>query len=135
MPTKATTQRASRGSTANTRGVGVSVHPEYVAEQSDPESRQFLFTYRIRVSNDGDTTVQLRERHWVIVDAHGEREEVRGPGVVGQQPKIEPGATFEYSSFVQLRTPWGTMEGEYLIARPGGEAFEARIARFFLVAP
>ncbi len=135
MPTKATTQRASKGSTAQTHGVVVAVHPEYVPEQSDPDSRQFLFTYRIRVSNTGDTTVQLRERHWVIVDAHGDREEVRGPGVVGQQPKIEPGATFEYSSYVQLRTPWGTMEGEYVVARPGTEVFEVRIARFFLVAP
>lgn len=136
MPTKAASQqRASKGSTAETRGVVVTVHPEYVSEQSDPDSRQFLFTYRIRVSNTGDQTVQLRERHWVIVDAHGEREEVRGPGVVGQQPKIEPGSSFEYSSFVQLRTSWGTMEGEYVMARPGPELFEAAIGRFYLVAP
>jgi ApaG protein len=135
-----TAQSACKGSAAETRGVRVVVHPEYVPEQSDPDSRQFLFTYRIRISNTSDTTVQLRERHWIIVDAHGERDEVRGPGVVGQQPRLEPGQSFEYSSFVQFRTPWGTMEGEYTMVTPAAgaapaEAFQARVARFFLVAP
>lgn len=112
----------------------MAVQPKYLPEQSDPGTRQWLFTYRIRISNEGAQRVQLMTRHWVIVDSTGQREEVRGPGVVGQQPKLAPGQVFEYSSFVPLRTSWGTMEGCYQFVGEDGLNFEAQIARFYLVS-
>lgn len=124
----------SRGSQAETRGVRVVVHPEFIPEQSDPKARQFLFSYRIRITNANPAPAKLLSRHWVIVDAHGEREEVRGPGVVGQQPRLDPGQTFEYSSFCQLRTAWGTMEGDYQFQRDDGSIFDVAVARFYLVS-
>ncbi len=123
----------SHGSVALTSGIRVAVQPRYIPEQSDPSARQWLFSYRIRVSNEGEQTVQLLSRHWVIVDAGGQKEEVRGPGVVGQQPTLGPGQTFEYSSFVPLRTTWGTMEGSYQFRDAQGRSFEAQVARFYLV--
>lgn len=122
------------GSVALSSGVRVAVQPRYVPEQSDPAVRQWLFTYRIRITNESDQRVQLMTRHWVIVDSSGQREEVRGPGVVGQQPTLGPGQTFEYSSFVPLRTSWGTMEGTYQFRNEDGSHFDAHIARFFLVS-
>lgn len=123
-----------RGSQTETRGVRVVVHPAFIPEQSDAAARQFLFSYRIRITNTSAAPAKLLSRHWVIVDAHGEREEVRGPGVVGQQPRLEPGQSFEYSSFSQLRTPWGTMEGDYQFQRDDGSIFDVAIGRFYLVS-
>ncbi|MBY0311191.1 MAG: Co2+/Mg2+ efflux protein ApaG [Phycisphaerales bacterium] len=122
------------GSVALSAGVRVAVQPKYLPEQSDPGARQWLFTYRIRISNESAQRVQLMTRHWVIVDSSGQREEVRGPGVVGQQPMLAPGQVFEYSSFVPLRTSWGTMEGAYQFVGEDGSNFEAQIARFYLVS-
>lgn len=125
----------SLGSSAETLGVRVVVQPRYVPEQSDPLTRRFIFAYRIRITNSGKTSVRLLSRAWTIVDANGQTETVRGEGVVGQQPRIEPGHTHEYSSFCPMRTPWGTMEGQYTFERNDGSKFDAEIARFYLVAP
>ena len=128
-------KRESRGSEAVSGGIRIQVRPRYVDEQSDPAARQWLFSYRIRITNESDQPARLMTRRWEIVDASGRREEVRGPGVVGQQPRLEPGQTFEYSSFCQLRTTWGTMEGSYRFRTDDERDFEAAVARFYLVAP
>src|SRR5512135_2696439 len=122
-------------STAVTSGIRVDVKTEYRAERSSPAARRFLFTYTIRISNEGDTPARLVSRHWIITDAHGEDEEVVGDGVVGQQPTIEPGGTFEYTSFCVLETPHGSMRGAYRMVRDDGSSFDARIAPFSLVTP
>lgn len=123
------------GSERTTGGVRIVVRPKYEAEKSDPSSRQWLFSYRILVANDGAEPVQLLTRRWEIVDAHGERETVEGPGVVGKTPRLEPGKSFEYSSYCPLRTNWGTMEGAYGFKTDEGRSFEAEVGRFILVGP
>lgn len=130
----ATRAPQSKGSSCTTNGIRVDVLPKFDQSQSDPSARQWLFSYRIRISNEGTDTVQLVSRHWVIVDAHGQSEDVKGPGVVGQQPKLGPGQTFEYTSFCPMRTSWGTMEGSYQFLGSGGEKFGVSVARFYLVA-
>jgi len=133
------------GSEVVTDGLRVTVRPSYSTLDSDPANNYFKFVYRIRIRNESPHTVQLLSRHWVIVDADGEKQEVRGDGVVGQQPVLEPGQAFEYASFCPLSTTWGTMEGAYRMRRrSAGEAagdtgtmpeFDVKIARFFLVCP
>ena len=118
-----------------TEGVRVGATAHFLPEQSDPESRQYLFGYTIVIANEGDTPVQLVSRHWVIIDAHGRRDEVQGPGVVGKTPRLNPGEAFKYQSFCPLKTPWGTMEGKYVMRTDDGEHFEAGIGRFFLTQP
>ena len=118
-----------------TEGVRVGATAQYLPEQSDPDARQFLFGYTIVIANQGDAPVQLLSRHWVIIDAEGRREEVRGPGVVGETPRLEPGQAFKYQSFCPLRTPWGTMEGTYQMKRDDGSTFDAQIGRFYLRIP
>jgi|TARA_B100000959_G_C14644947_1_gene485879 ApaG protein len=115
-----------------TRGVRVRAAACYMEEESDPAERRFLYGYRICLDNEGEETVQLVSRHWVIVDAQGRREEVRGDGVVGEQPTIAPGIPYEYTSGCPLRTEWGTMEGTYLFRNEAGEEFEVAVGRFFL---
>ncbi len=122
-------------SEAVTRGVRVQVRAEYVPERSRPQERMWFFAYHIRITNDSDQTVQLLHRHWIITNAHGEVEEVRGPGVVGVQPLLGPGESFEYTSFCPLNTPFGSMRGTYEMVTDSGETFEARIAPFALVEP
>lgn len=117
------------GSEAVTRGVRVEVETEYSPDHSTPGS-QWFFLYTITISNEGDEPVQLLSRHWVITDAVGHVEEVRGPGVVGEQPVIEPGQAFEYTSGCPLATPFGAMEGRYEMVTGGGERFDAAIGRF-----
>jgi ApaG protein len=136
MPTAptATSPAHARGSVALTHGFRVSVQPRYMPEQSDPTGRQWLFAYRIRIANEGAEPAQLQSRRWVIVDSHGTREEVKGPGVVGQQPRLEPGQSFEYTSFCPLRTPWGTMEGSYHFRTDDGRELDVAVARFYLVS-
>ncbi|MBA4028511.1 MAG: Co2+/Mg2+ efflux protein ApaG [Planctomyces sp.] len=127
---------ACRGSSACTRGIDVHVEPAFIPDKSDPTARRYIFGYRIRVSNGTRSGVQLLSRRWLIVDAHGRTDVVEGAGVIGQQPVIGPGERFEYESFCPLSTPWGTMEGHYRLSRLGSdEHFEARIERFYLVAP
>jgi ApaG protein len=122
-------------SKAVTEGISVQVVTRFVPEQSSPREGQFLFAYTITIANQGEETAQLLSRHWIITDANGEVEEVRGDGVVGRQPVLEPGTAFEYTSYCPLKTNVGTMQGTYTMMRPGGETFEARIALFTLAAP
>lgn len=122
-------------SEATTRGVNVRVNSRYVPEQSDPDQGGWLFAYTIVISNVGEETVQLLTRHWVITDAEGKVEEVRGPGVVGAQPVLRPGESFEYTSACPLRTPFGTMQGTYQMITESGARFDAEIAPFSLSTP
>jgi ApaG protein len=122
-------------SEAVTNGIKVRVQSRYVPEQSDPEGGGWLFAYTVRVANEGHETVQLMSRHWVITDANGHTEEVRGPGVVGAQPVLRPGESFEYTSACPLRTSFGTMHGTYQMLTEDGTAFDATIDAFSLSLP
>ena len=122
-------------SDTSTQGVRVGASATYLPEQSEPDQRRYVFGYTIVVCNDGEKPVQLMSRHWVIIDAYGRREDVSGPGVVGQTPRLEPGQAFKYQSFCPLRTVWGTMEGEYQMRYDDAQTFDAQIARFFLTVP
>jgi len=124
-----------RPSDVTTRGIRIQVHSEYLAERSSPRDSQYLFQYHVRISNVGSETVQLVSRLWIITDADGEVERVKGPGVVGEQPLLPPGASFEYTSFCPLKTPVGSMQGTYQMATPEGEQFDAVIAAFTLAVP
>lgn len=123
------------GSEAVTQGVRVRVQPSFMPQHSDPLERRFVFSYRIEISNESERTVRLLRRHWVIVDAEGEREDVEGDGVVGQQPRLAPGDRHEYASFCPLSTRWGTMEGSFTFEDESRREFPVRVERFFLVAP
>lgn len=123
------------GSDTVTQGIRVRVRPAYMPQHSSPDERRFVFSYRVEIVNQSERTAQLLRRHWVIVDAEGEREEVKGEGVVGQQPRLAPGESHEYSSFCPLQTRWGTMEGSFTFQDEAGEEFPVRAARFYLVAP
>jgi len=118
-----------------TRSVRIIVQPRYVAEQSSPEEQQYLFAYHITIRNEGDQPVQLLARHWVITNGEGRVEEVRGPGVVGYQPKLNPGQEFQYTSGCPLNTPVGTMHGSFQMVMESGESFDAKIAPFRLAVP
>lgn len=122
-------------SQATTRGIRVTVTPSYEPRRSDPSSSRFFFSYHVRIENGGADNVQLLSRHWVITDARGAVENVRGPGVVGHQPRLGPGQAFEYDSFCPLHTPVGTMHGTYTLVTEAGETFEAEIPLFHLAAP
>jgi ApaG protein len=122
------------GSDTTTRGFRVTVEPHYESAHSDPDDDRYVFSYRIRISNQSDAPATLIGRHWIIVDADGERHEVEGEGVVGRQPRLEPGAVHEYSSFCPLRTSWGTMEGSYDMRDDAGEEFRIVVGRFYLAA-
>ena len=113
----------------------VSAYPQYVADQSDPEREHYLFAYTIRITNTGTVAAQLISRHWIITDGNLRVEEVRGLGVVGEQPLIRPGETYEYSSGCQLGTPVGTMRGSYQMVAEDGTSFEAEIPQFTLSIP
>ncbi len=122
-------------SQAMTRGIRVEVRSFYVPERSDPDEDQWFFAYQIEISNHGEETAQLLSRHWIITDGNGKQEEVRGPGVVGEQPVLAPGESFEYTSACPLSTPVGTMQGSYQMRTESGEDFEAEIAPFSLGQP
>lgn len=122
-------------SVAVTEGIRVSVTSEYVAAQSVPRSKRYVFAYTVKIENEGTSVAQLRTRHWVITDGNGKVEEVRGPGVVGQQPTLKPGEHFEYTSGCVLETPRGTMRGSYQMRRGDGSEFDAVIAPFDLLLP
>ena len=113
----------------------MTVKPAFWPERSQPQSGQFAFTYTVQIANVGTAPVQLRSRHWIITDGNGRVEEVRGEGVVGKQPKLEPGQQFEYTSWAMLRTPFGSMRGSYSMERQDGQTFEAKIAEFALTMP
>ncbi len=136
MTTSETTHEAPvTGSEALTDGIRVEVRARYSPEHSDPAHSRWFFLYTIRVSNEGETAAQLLNRHWIIVDATGHVEEVRGEGVVGKQPHLEPGESFEYTSGCPLGTPFGSMSGSYEMQRVDGTRFEAEVALFELVQP
>lgn len=122
-------------SEAVTRQVRVSVTAEYSPERSKPSDTQWFFLYTITIANEGTDSVQLLTRHWIITDGAGHIEEVRGPGVVGQQPTLAPGETFTYTSGCPLSTPFGMMQGTYQMTTKDGEAFDATIAPFTLSEP
>lgn len=119
-------------SVAVTRGIRVEVESEYIPDRSDSERNSYFFAYHVKITNGGDEPVQLISRHWIITNAEGRTEEVRGPGVVGEQPKLEPGESFEYSSFCPLNTPMGTMHGTYQMVTDNGDRFDALISPFTL---
>ncbi len=118
-----------------TQGVRVRVDVRYSPEHSDPPRSSWFFLYTIRVANEGDQPLQLVSRHWIITDATGHVEEVHGPGVVGEQPHLEPGDAFEYTSGCPLSTPFGAMEGTFQMLRADESGFDARVARFELREP
>lgn len=122
-------------STALTDGIRVRVQSHYLADQSSPRDDRYVFAYTITISNEGGVTAQLRTRHWVITDGRGGVEEVRGDGVVGEQPRLAPGQTFQYTSGCVLTTPIGTMQGTYQMWRDDGSHFDAQIAAFSLASP
>ena len=122
-------------SSATTQGIKVTVSTAYVAAQSSPAAHRYVFAYTVRIANEGGETAQLKSHHWIITDGNGKVEEVRGPGVVGQQPVLRPGEHFEYTSGCVLETARGSMSGTYQMHCPDGRSFDAVIAPFALALP
>ena len=122
-------------SNAITNGIRVTVSSNYIPAQSAPKARRYVFAYTVRIANEGTEAAQLKSRHWIITDGNGKVEEVRGPGVVGEQPMLKPGDNFEYTSGCVLETPRGSMEGTYQMVRADGSEFDATIAPFALMLP
>ena len=120
---------------AVTRGIRVRVTPHFLEEESAPDEERYFWAYTIDLLNEGSETVQLRSRHWRITDAKGRTEEVRGPGVVGQTPVLEPGGSFRYTSGCPLTTPSGIMVGSYQMTTEAGELFNVTIPAFSLDSP
>jgi ApaG protein len=120
---------------ATTRGIQVLVHSEYLPARSSPREGTYFFQYHVRISNVGDETAQLISREWIITNADGEVERVKGPGVVGEQPVLAPGTAFEYTSFCELKTAVGSMHGTYQMITASGDRFDAVIAPFTLAIP
>ena len=118
-----------------TRGVTVRVSVSFLPEQSEPAAGRWFWAYHIRVENDGPMTVQLMRRRWTIIDGEGDRHRIEGDGVVGEQPVIVPGASFDYVSGCPLQTPTGAMVGSYEMVAEDGSAFSIAIPRFPLVGP
>jgi ApaG protein len=116
-----------------TEGIKISVEATYLPEQSEPEREKYIFAYQITIENRGDEAAQLLSRHWIIKDEYHAIEEVRGEGVVGETPHLEPGESFTYTSYCPLPTEFGTMRGTYTMQRPDGREFEAIIAPFALL--
>ena len=122
-------------SDTTTRGIRILVKSTYLPERSSPRDDQYLFAYHIKISNVGSETAQLISREWIITSADGDVERVKGPGVVGEQPVLTPGASFEYTSYCPLKTSVGSMQGSYQMMTADGEKFDAEIAPFTLAAP
>ena len=120
---------------ATTRQIEVTVEPNFEPEQSSVEQSRYFWSYTITITNTGDETVQLRTRHWIITDASGRQQEVRGEGVVGEQPILAPGERFEYTSGVPLSTASGFMTGRYQMISNSGERFEIEVPTFSLDSP
>jgi ApaG protein len=118
-----------------TRNISVSVRPFYLDDQSSPDEDKFVWAYKVNIENRSGETVQLLRRHWRITDKHGHLKEVKGPGVVGEQPVLKPGESFEYTSGCPLRTPSGIMAGTYQMTTTGGERFEIEIPAISLDSP
>jgi ApaG protein len=122
-------------SDTTTDGVRVGATAYFLPDESDPDDRKFLFGYTIVIKNDSAEPARLVSRRWLIIDGSGRQEEVQGPGVVGQTPRLTPGESYKYQSYCPLKTPWGTMEGEYEMRRDDGSTFHVKIGRFYLASP
>ena len=127
--------RGGRTIGTTTRGIRVDVRSEFLPERSSVREGSYLFQYHVRISNVGSETAQLISREWIITNADGEVERVKGPGVVGEQPVLPPGASFEYTSYCPLKTSVGSMQGSYQMVTASGERFDAIIAPFTLAIP
>ena len=128
-------ERSDRMYRAVTRQIEVTVEPNFLPEHSSLEKPEYFWSYTIVITNIGEETVQLRSRHWIITDALGRRQEVRGPGVIGKQPVLAPGERFEYTSGVPLPTASGFMTGRYQMVTARGERFEIEVPTFSLDSP
>lgn len=117
------------------RVIRVEVRTTFLPEQSAPQDQRYVFSYTITIRNEGEVAARLLRRHWIITDADGRVQEVRGEGVVGEQPILAPGQEFEYTSGCVLKTQWGTMHGSYQMTREGSANFDAEIAPFLLASP
>jgi ApaG protein len=122
-------------SEATTRGIRIQVESAYLSAQSSPKDSHYLFAYHVRISNVGSETAQLISREWIITNADGEVERVKGPGVVGETPVLPPGGAFEYTSYCPLKTQVGSMQGTYQMVTADGAKFDASIAPFTLAVP
>jgi ApaG protein len=122
-------------STAVTEGIQVVVRSRYLPSESVPAAARYVFSYTVHIRNKGQQAAQLRNRHWTITDGTGKSDEVKGAGVVGEQPLLRPGEEFEYTSGVVLRVPSGSMCGSYEMHRPNGRVFDALVAPFALTQP
>ena len=122
-------------SEATTRNIKVQVKSQYDPSRSNPNQNEWFFLYTVRITNEGSDTVQLMSRHWVITDGMGKVQEVRGPGVVGNQPVLAPGESFEYTSGCPLTVPFGSMQGTYQMVNDREEKFDIEIAPFVLMEP
>lgn len=133
-PTPATPENEHCWS-ATTRAIRVTVTPRYLESESDPDDDRYVFAYTVEIVNEGRETVRLIARHWRITDGRGRTEEVRGPGVVGEQPTLSPGQSFTYTSGAPLQTPSGIMVGDYHMMTDAGQPFEVAIPAFALESP
>src|SRR5258708_475140 len=120
--------------TTTTQGIKITAHPQYLPEQSEPGNK-YVWAYTIVLENHGERTVKLLNRYWRITDGMGRLKEVRGPGVVGEQPVLKPGDAFQYTSGVPLSTPSGIMVGEYEMVFENGDTFQAAVPAFSLESP
>jgi len=119
----------------NLSNINIDVQTAFIPEQSEVQNNRYVFSYTITILNQGDETAQLLNRHWIITDANGKTQEVKGEGVIGQQPHIKPGESYQYTSGTVLQTPVGSMQGEYEMTRDNGSRFMTEIAPFSLAYP
>lgn len=119
----------------NMNKIDVQVQPAYIADQSDPENDHYVFSYTVTIRNNGSLPAKLLTRHWVITDGDGQVQEVKGDGVIGEQPHLQPGEGFQYTSGTFMSTPFGTMHGSYQMISDSGETFDAEIPTFSLMVP
>ena len=121
--------------TKTTKSINITVNPSYLDEHSEPEDQHYVWAYQITINNLGKETVQLKNRYWKIIDSNGTKQEIKGKGVVGEQPVINPGEKYEYTSGTPLSTPSGFMEGYYEMETKNGKTFDASIPLFSLDSP
>jgi len=115
--------------------IDIKVLPAYIADQSDPKNNHYVFSYTVTITNNGSTPAKLLTRHWIITDGDGQTQEVKGDGVIGEQPHLKPGEGFQYTSGTFMNTPFGTMHGSYKMVSDEGEQFDADIPSFQLSVP
>ena len=133
--TETSPHRSRTISATTTRGIRIEVHSHFLPERSSPRDGSYLFQYDVRISNVSSETAQLISREWIITNADGEVEIVKGPGVIGEQPVLPPGGSFEYTSYCPLKTAVGSMQGCYKMVTADGERFDAMISPFTLAVP